>query len=532
MQLLDSVCFIYSNNLFEKKEIQASLSAYCKILPMVQYLFQPEKILDCRSGTAHVLSNIEVCQSVAMILSTTLGPYGLDKLFYGKKLLLTNDGATILENMEFKHPVAKLLCSLSKSQDNEVGDGTTSVILLTSAILSSLEPLIREGFSIDTIRTTLKDLEKKCLLHLDTLKVPFTETTLGKLVETCLNSKNIRGNKAHFSKMLVEALGGGNELYIEKASGGSLADSFLVPGIAFKKTFTYAGYEQQPKKIVNPNICCVNIELEWKSERENAEIRVDNVNEYQKVVDAEWSLITQKLDDIIASGANIVLSSSPIGDYATQYFARAQIFSAGRVQDIASIAKAFGGKVCSSTKYIKLGCCSLFEERQLGDTRYNYFEGKDAKSRTLILRGPGAEILEEVERAVHDAVCVIKTAVRYRNIVSGGGSVEMQMSKLCRDLAFREAAEQMFVCRALSMAFEKIPSQLATNFGLDPVMTIQTLRQAHSTCKSNGVSLKGDEDMNALGIFEPLEVKSNMLKAAFGAVDSILSIDSTIITKK
>lgn len=488
--------------------------------------------MDSRSGIPHILSNIEVCESVASLLSTTLGPYGLDKLFYGKKMLLTNDGATILDNMEFKHPVARLLCSLSKSQDNEVGDGTTSVILLTSAILSTHQSLIKEGFPVEVIRTTLKELSKQCLEHLETLKVEFSEDNLRKLGETCLNSKNIRGNRTHFSSMLVDALRTGDELHIEKVSGGSLGDSFLVPGIAFKKTFTYAGYEQQPKKIVNPKICCMSIELEWKSERENAEIRVSGVEEYQKVVDAEWMLIKEKLDDIISSGANVVLSGMSIGDYATQYFSRAGIFSAGRVQDLSRIAKAFNGRVCSSTKYIKLGRCDLFEERQLGDTRFNYFEGKSANSKTLVLRGPGSEILDEVERAVHDAVCVIKTAVKHCNIVCGGGSVEMQLSKLCRDLSFKKEAQRMFVCRALSMAFEKIPSQLAANFGLDPVTTVQGLRQAHSTGSTHGVSLSGNEDMAALGVFEPLEVKRNMLKAAFGAVDAILSVDSTIMSKK
>ncbi|ELA42711.1 T-complex protein 1, eta subunit [Vittaforma corneae ATCC 50505] len=499
---------------------------------MVQYLFQPEKVLDCRSGISHIISNIEACTSVANSLSATFGPYGLDKLFYGKKLLLTNDGATILENMNFKHPIAKLLCSLSKSQDNEVGDGTTSVVLLTSAILNSLLSLVKEEFSTEIIRNVLKDMKRQCLERLENLKIEFSEENLIRLAETCLNSKNVRGDKSHFSRLLVDALSCDDDLYIDKVTGGSLSDSFLVPGIAFKKTFTYAGYEQQPKKILNPKICCLNIELEWKSERENAEIKIESVEEYQRVVDAEWKIITEKLDDIINSGANVVLSTMSIGDYATQYFARAGIFSAGRVHELPKIVKAFKGKISNSTKYIKLGTCELFEERQLGETRYNYFEGKNARSRTLILRGPGSEILEEVERAVHDAVCVIKTAIKHQNIVCGGGSVEMQLSKLCRDLSFKIGAEKMFVYRALSMAFEKIPSQLAANFGLDPVSVLQNLRQSHSTSNFTGVSLKGTEDMTKLGVLEPLEVKKNMVKAAFDAADTILSIDSTIINKK
>lgn len=499
---------------------------------MVQYLFHSEKVLDCRSGNAHIISNIDVCNSVANLLATTLGPYGLDKLFYGKKLLVTNDGATILANMEFKHPVARLLCSLSSSQDNAMGDGTTSVVLLTSAILNSLQPLIKEGFSNDVIKRVINEVKRKCIDHLETLKIEFSNENLIKLAETSLNSKTIRGDKNHFSKLLVDALSCDENLHIDKVPGGSLSDSFLVPGIAFKKAFTYAGYEQQPKKILNPKICCLNIELEWKSERDNAELRIEGVEEYQKIVNAEWEIINEKLDDIIDSGANVVLSSMSIGDYATQYFARAGIFSAGRIHELPKLVKAFRGKISNSTKHLQLGKCSLFEERQLGETRYNYFEGENARSRTLILRGPGEEILEEVERAVHDAECVIKTAMKHKNIVCGGGSVEMQLSKVCRSLSIQSANEELFAYRALSMAFEKIPSQLAANFGLDPVFVLQSLRQAHSTGSCFGVTLKGIDDMAKLGILEPLEVKKNVLKAALEAVTAIMSIDSTIINKK
>lgn len=499
---------------------------------MAQYLFQPEKILDSRSGIAHVISNVEVCNSVAEQLSTTLGPYGLDKLFYGKKLLLTNDGATILQNLDFKHPVAKMLCSLSKSQDDEVGDGTTSVVLLTSSILSSLLSLIKDGFPIETIRKSLVGIRKQCIDHLETLKVEFSEENLIKLAETCLNSKNVRGDKNHFAKLLVEALTHDEDAHIDKVSGGSLSDSFVVEGIAFKKPFTYAGYEQQPKKIVKPKVCCLNIELEWKSERDNAEMRIEGVDEYQRVVDAEWQIIDQKLEDIVNSGAKVVLSSMPIGDYATQYFARKGIFSAGRVHGLSRIAKALNAKITSTTKYIQTGNCDLFEERQLGDSRYNYLESKDTNARTLILRGPGSEILDEVERSVHDAVCVIKTALKHRNIVCGGGSVEMQMSKLCRDNSFKRETEEFFVYRAISMAFERIPVQLAINSGLDPTKVLQELREAHITTCYCGVGRNGSEEMREIGVFEPLEVKKNMLKCAFNATDAILSIDSTIISKK
>lgn len=423
---------------------------------MNQMLFQTEKIEDSRSGIPQVISNIDVCNSVSRLLSTTLGPFGLDKLFYGKRLIVTNDGATILENMDFKHPVARMLASLSKSQDSEVGDGTTSVIILAAEMLNCLVPYIKERYPLERIREVIRELRTASISKINTLRVEYSAENLQRLVETCLNSKSIRNDKAHFAKLLIEGLRNTSDLYISKIPGGALGESVLVGGVAFEKTFTYAGYDQQPKRIVNPKICFLNVELEWKSERENAELRIEGVEEYQRTVDAEWAIIREKLDDIIGEGANVVLSSQPIGDYATQYFASKNVFSAGRVHSLAQIARALKGSISSTTKFLELRTCDLFEERQLGKVRYNYLEGVQIRTRTLILRGPGEEALEEVDRAVHDAVCVLKVALANRNIVTGGGSVEMQLSKMCRDLAFKTGDEKTLVFRAISKAFEKL----------------------------------------------------------------------------
>lgn len=510
-----------------------------------QYIFQTEKVEDGRSGIPQIISNIEICKGVADFLSTTLGPYGQDKLFYGSKTIITNDGATILENMKYKHPVARMLVEVSKSQDNEVGDGTTSVVLLSSEILNQLSTLIRGNYSIDLICSTLKNIRTNCLEKLQELTIPFTFDSLVQLAEVSLNSKCIRNEKKHFAKLLVEGLKDGQDIYISKIRGGSLRDSTLVNGIAFEKTFTYAGYEQQPRRIENPKICCLNVELEWKSERENGEVRVETVEEYQKMVDAEWKIIDDKLEDIVRKGANIVLSSLPIGDYATQYFAARGVFSVGRVHDLERITKAFGGRISNSTKYVELGMCAKFEERQLGGVRYNYLEGIDenvedeeretsvqTQARTLILRGPGTDTLEEIERSVHDAVCVIKTAIKHRSMLAGGGAVEMELSKLCREAAFSAKDERFFICQAVSKAFEKIPTQLAKNFGLDSLDIIQQLRKAHTEDVYVGVSLTGISSMRDAGIFEPLEIKKSMIKAAFNLVETVIRIDSTILTKK
>lgn len=509
---------------------------------MNQLFVQTEKISDPREGRLQVLSNIDVCVKISSFLESTLGPYGMDKLFSGKELVVTNDGATILKHMKIIHPIGKLLSALSESQDNEVGDGTTSVVVLATEILNCLKPLIKDNFPFEVIKECLDELRMKCMGYLEEMKVEFDDDIVYKLAETCVTSKSIRHEKEHFARMIVDAMKQVNmedaeSIGIKKIQGGSINDSSVVNGVAFEKCFTYAGYEQQPKKILNPKILCLNVELEWKSERDNAELRIKNVEEYQKIVDAEWTIIRRKLDEIIECGANVVLSSLPIGDYATQYFARNNIFCAGRVSkdDLYRVVKSCGGSVLSSTDYLDncLGSCLVFEERQLGKVRYNYFEGGDMNACTMILRGPGNEMLEEIARAVNDAICVVKTTLKTKTVVTGGGSVEMELSKELRGIATEYKDKKMFVARAVAQAFEKIPLLLARNFGLDTVSVIQDLRKRHvSGDVHKGVGVKKVEDMRSAGVYEPLEVKKNMVKAAFNAVSSIIMIDSTIIAER
>lgn len=223
---------------------------------------------------------------------------------------------------------------------------------------------------------------------------------------------------------------------VKKIAGGGMQDSLLVKGVAFKKTFTYAGAEQQPKLFHNPPILCLNVELELKAEKDNAEVRVDAVAEYQAIVDAEWEIIYRKLQAIEKTGAKVVLSKLPIGDLATQWFADRDIFCAGRVAagDLRRVVQAVGGSIqstCSDIKREHLGTCGLFEEKQIGGERYNLFQDcVKAKTCTLILRGGAEQFMEEVERSLHDALMVVKRALRTGEVVAGGGAVEVSIAQL------------------------------------------------------------------------------------------------------
>lgn len=378
----------------------------------------------------------------------------MDKLIVDNngKATISNDGATIMKLLDIIHPAAKTLVDIAKSQDAEVGDGTTSVVLLAGEFLKQLKPFVEEGVHpriiIRAMRKSLQlSLQKISELAVKINKANATEhrSLLEKCAATAMSSKLIHQQKGFFSKMVVDAVLSLDDLLplnmigIKKVTGGALEDSELVAGVAFKKTFSYAGFEMQPKTYKNCKIALLNIELELKAERDNAEVRVDSVKEYQKIVDAEWQILYDKLAKIHASGANVVLSKLPIGDVATQYFADRDMFCAGRVpeEDLKRTMKACGGAVLSTVHDLKdenLGNCEHFDERQVGGERFNVFAGcPNAKTCTLILRGGAEQFLEETERSLHDAIMIVRRTIQNDSVVAGGGAIEMELSKMLRD---------------------------------------------------------------------------------------------------
>ncbi|GFO06533.1 T-complex protein 1 subunit eta, partial [Plakobranchus ocellatus] len=341
---------------------------------------------DTSQGKPQILSNINACSTIADAVRTTLGPRGMDKLIVDNKggVVISNDGATILKTLDIVHPAAKTLVDIAKSQDSEVGDGTTSVTLLAGEFLKQFKPFIEEGVHpqviVRAIRKALVMALKKIsdiAVHIKKDDAKELRELLEKCAATALSSKLVAAHKEFFSCMVVDAVQMLDDLLplnmigIKKVQGGSLQDSLLVAGVAFKKTFSYAGFEMQPKKYSNPKIALLNVELELKAEKENAEVRVDSVQEYQNIVDAEWKILYEKLDSIHKSGAKVVLSKLPIGDVATQYFADRDMFCAGRVpeEDMKRTMKACGGSIQTSVQNMKsdvLGSCETFEEIQVG----------------------------------------------------------------------------------------------------------------------------------------------------------------------
>ncbi|KAJ7419724.1 chaperonin containing TCP1 subunit 7 [Willisornis vidua] len=381
---------------------------------------------DTSQGIPQLVSNINACQVIAEAVRTTLGPRGMDKLIVDDRV----------------------------------------------------KPQSVLGLGKDSYQALFSCSEQRSLLE--------------KCAATALSSKLISQSKEFFSKMVVDAVMMLDDLLqlkmigIKKVQGGALEDSQLVAGVAFKKTFSYAGFEMQPKKYQSPKIALLNVELELKAEKDNAEVRVNTVEDYQAIVDAEWNILYDKLDKIHKSGAKVVLSKLPIGDVATQYFADRDMFCAGRVpeEDLKRTMMACGGSIQTSVNALSddvLGRCELFEETQIGGERYNFFTGcPKAKTCTIILRGGAEQFMEETERSLHDAIMIVRRAIKNDSVVAGGGAIEMELSKYLRDYSRTIPGKQQLLIGAYAKALEIIPRQLCDNAGFDATNILNKLRAKHA----------------------------------------------------
>ncbi|KAG1757053.1 chaperonin Cpn60/TCP-1 family [Suillus lakei] len=489
-------------------------------LPMQPTVVLLREGTDTSQGNPQLLSNISACLAISETLSSTLGPRGMDKLIVNERgeAQITNDGATILKLLDIVHPAARTLVDIARAQDAEVGDGTTSVVLLAAQFLKEVRGYIEEGVSPHIIMKGFRKASQLAAERIKAIQISVDKSDpeefrslLLKCAATSMSSKLIHSEKPFFSNMVVDAVQSldPNDLDesligVKKIPGGGMQDSQLIRGVAFKKTFTYAGAEQQPKSFRNPLILSLNVELELKAEKDNAEVRVEAVKDYQAIVDAEWEIIYRKLEAIEKTGAKVVLSKLPIGDLATQWFADRDIFCAGRVPaaDLRRVCQAVGGSVqstCSDIAREHLGTCGRFDERQIGGERYNIFED------------------------LHDAVMVV---------VAGGGAVEMDVSAHIRKHALSIPGKQQLILTAFAKALEIIPRQICDNAGLDSTDILNKLRMRHANGnKWFGVDVDGPEgvrdNMEAF-VWEPPLVKLNAISSATEAACLILSVDETV----
>ncbi|KAL4178908.1 hypothetical protein AMTRI_Chr13g84550 [Amborella trichopoda] len=446
----------------------------------------------------------------------------MDKLIPDDKgnTTISNDGATIMKLLDIVHPSAKTLVAIVNSQDSDVGDETTIVVLLAGEFLKEAKPFIEDGVhpwnlihSYHTASYLAMNKIKELAVSIEGRSFEEKKDLLQKCAATTLSSTLIGGEKEFFASMVVDA-----EMAIGQDDRLNLINSFLVKGLAFKETFSYAGFEQQPKA---------------------------NQAQCQSIVDAEWNIIFDKLDKCVKSGAKIVLSRLAIGDLATQYFADHDIFCARRVteEDLQRVAAATGGTVQTTVNNIideVLGCYELFEEKQVGNERFNIFSGcpTSGQTATIVLRGGADQFIKEAKRSLHDAIMIVRRALRNSTVVAGGGAIDMEISRYLRQHARTIAGKSQLFINSYAKALEIIPRQPCDKAGFDATDVLNKLRQKHPLPSGEGahygvdINTGGITDTFANFVWKPAVVKISAINAATEAACLVLSVDETVKNPK
>ncbi len=499
--------------------------------------------------------NITAARVIAETVRTTLGPRGMDKMLVesGGDITVTNDGATILKTIEVKHPAAKILVELSKTQETEVGDGTTSVVVLAGELLKYAEDLLDKNIHPAIIMKGYKAAMEKSLELLKNyakeVKVEDKETLI-KIAETALNSKasGITA-KDKIAKLAVEAveyvaekLNGKYKvnkasIKIQKQAGGETIDSELIQGIAIDKE---VAHPLMPKVVKNAKIAVLGFELKIKKTEYTAKLTITSPDKLKAFMEQEDKELQEKVERLIKAGANVVICQKDIDDMALHYLAKNNVLAVKSVdeKDIKIIAKATGAKILKSPRDISsedLGYAELVEERKYGDKRYVVISGcKNPRAVTILARGGSEHIVSETERSLDDAISVIKDIYEEPYILPGGGATEIELAKELRKYARTVGGKEQLAIEAFANALEIIPKTLAENSGMDVVDTLLKLRSEHEKGnRYHGIDLftKKIEDMFKVGIIEPLKVKKHVITGATETAIMILRIDDLIAAK-
>ena len=506
-------------------------------------------------GKEALRSNILAAKVMAELLKTSLGPRGLDKMLVDAfgDIVVTNDGATIVKEMEVQHPAAKLLVEVAKAQDAEVGDGTTSVVVLAGVLLEKAEKLLDENIHPSIIIDGYTKALSRALEELDRMARPVNvedEATLRRIVETTIASKysGHGPEKEKIIDMVVDAIkiiaekrpdGGYNVdldlVKVEKKKGGGLLDSMLIRGIVLDKEVVHPG---MPKRVENAKILVLDAPLEIQKPDITTKIRVTDVEQLDKFLEEETRLLKEMVDKIAATGASVVITQKGIDDVAQHFLAKRGIMAVRRVKrsDIEKLARATGAKIVTNIEDLRpedLGYAKLVEERKVGEDKMIFIEeAQNPRSVTILLRGANDMLLDEVERNIMDALHSLRNIMREPKIVGGGGAAEIELAEKLRDYARTVGGKEQMAIEAYAEALEVIPTVLAESAGLDALDTLLQLRSLHAKGHSfagvNVLNGKIEEDMTKINIYEPILVKKQVVKSASEAAISLLKIDDVI----
>ena len=500
-------------------------------------------------------NNIAAAKIIAEIVHTSLGPRGMDKMLVDSlgDVTITNDGATILKEIDVQHPAAKMLVEISKTTDNEVGDGTTSAVVLAGALLEHAESLITQDVHPTIIVDGYRKAAKKAKQFLDDIAEKITandKSSLLKIAKTSMQTKLVRKDSEKLSEMVVKAILSvaekNNEKYsvdiddikVEKKSGGSISDSSIIRGIVLDKEIVHSG---MPKKTIDGKIALINTALEISKTETDAKINISNPQQMKSFLDEENRMLKTMVDKVIGSGATVVLCQKGIDDMAQHYLAKAGILAVRRVKesDMTKLAKATGARIVTNLDDLfekDLGSAALIQEKKVEEDKWVFVEGcKHPKSVTLLLRAGSQRVVDEVERSIHDSLMVVIDVMEHPSIVAGGGAPETFAATKIRGWAKSLEGREQLAVEKFADALEAIPLALAENAGMDPIDTLTNLRSKQIKGeKWIGIDVMKAKvgNMQSSDIIEPLIVKQQIVSAAAEADCMILRIDDVIATAK
>jgi archaeal chaperonin len=496
-------------------------------------------------------NNIMAAKLVADLVRTSLGPRGMDKMLVDSlgDVTITNDGATILKEIDVQHPAAKMMVEISKAIDNEVGDGTTSSVVFAGSLLTKAQDLLKKDVHSSVIVEGFQAAAEKALEILTEIAKPVkpeeTEELI-KVAKTSMESKLISEDSPSLSKLVVDAILRIAEKHgekhavdldnvkVEKKAGGSIQDSSLIKGIVLDKEVVHSG---MPTKIQSAKIALLNCPLEIEKTEMSAEIRISDPTQMQMFIEEEQRMIKQMVEKIHKVGANVVICQKGIDDIAQHYLAKYGILAVRRVKesDMSKLAKACGATITTNLEDLTendLGSAELVHQKKVESDKWVFVEGcRNPKSVSLLLRGGSQRVVDEVDRSMHDALMVVKDVIEKPAIVAGGGSVEAYLSGRINEWADGFEGREQLAIKKFAEALEVIPLTIAENAGMDPIDTMVNLRARQSQGqKWTGINAREQkvENMLSLNIIEPVAVKEQIIKSATEAACMILRIDDVI----
>jgi thermosome len=502
-------------------------------------------------------NNISAVKIVAESIKSALGPKGMDKLLVDNfgDITVTSDGRTILDEMDIQHPAAKMLVEVAKTQDNEVGDGTTSAVIITGDLLGRAESLIEKNIHPTVIIDGYKKASEKALEVLEKIALPFdlskSKDLLKKTAVTSMASKLVADHKEYLSDIVIKAMleimekqpdgtykADVDDVKVEKKTGESLGDTKLVTGIIVDKEIVHSG---MPKCVKNAKILLIDASLENDKPEFDSKINIENPAHIAAFLKQEEDMLRDMVEKIVATGANVVICQKGIDDMAQHFLAQKGLTALRRAKksDMEKLARAIGGKIISDLNDISskdLGSASLVEERKIGDDKMTFIEGcKNPKAVTILIRGGTERLNNETERSIHDALCAIRDLIQDPKVVAGGSASEMEMATSLKKYAQTISGREQLAILAFVEALESITVTLSENAGLDPIDILSELRTRHEKRETwAGIEVNSGkvQDMAKMGVYEPVAVKRQIIKSAYEAASLILKIDDVIASSK